>query len=80
MEYIKQKGGIIIRIISKTRNLQRLESESNGDKNIMSILQEHPSECDLDNVPDDSFDIVIQNEIGQNLDKYKDVIYSKLQQ
>lgn len=78
IEYIKQKGGIIIRIISKTRNLQRLEFESNGNKNIMSMLQEHPSECDLDNLPDDSFDIVLQNEIGQDLNEYKDTLYSKL--
>ena len=78
MEYIKQKGGIIIRIISKTRNLQRLKSESNGDKNIMSMLQEHPSECDLDNVPDNSFDIVIQNEIGHNLDQYKELLLKQL--
>lgn len=80
IEYIKQKGGIIIRIISKTRNLQRLEFESNGNKNIMSMLQEHPSECDLDNVPNDSFDIVIQNEIGHDLNEYKDTLYSKLKQ
>ncbi len=80
IEYIKQKGGIIIRIISKTRNLQRLEFESNGNKNIMSMLQEHPSECDLDNLPDDSFDIVLQNEIGQDLKEYKDIMYSKLKQ
>jgi phosphomevalonate kinase len=77
-EYIKQKGGIVIRILSKTRNLQRLEFESDGDKNIMSMLQEHPSECDLDNVPDDSFDIVIQNEIGHNLDQYKELLLKKL--
>lgn len=78
IEYIKQKHGIIIKIISKTRNLQRLEFESDGDKNIMSMLQEHPSECDLDNVPDDSFDIVIQNEIGHNLDQYKELLLKKL--
>jgi phosphomevalonate kinase len=78
MEYIKQKGGIVIRIVSKTRNLQRLEFESNGDKNIMNMLQEHPSECDLDNVPDDSFDIVIENEIGSDLCEYEDVMYSLL--
>jgi phosphomevalonate kinase len=78
IEYIKQKGGIIIRIISKTRNLQRLEFESNGDKNIMSMLQKHPSECDLDNVPDNSFDIVIQNEIGHNLDQYKELLLKQL--
>lgn len=77
-EYIKQKGGIVIRILSKTRNLQRLEFESNCDKNIMNMLQQHPSECDLDNVPDNSFDIVIQNEIGQDLDQYKEPLLNKL--
>lgn len=68
LEYIKSQGGIVIRINAPKRNLQRLEQESGGDKNIKHILQSHISECDLDNYND--FDLVIDND-NTNLNDYK---------
>jgi len=68
LEYIKSQGGIVIRINAPKRNLQRLEHESGGDKNIKDILQSHISECDLDNY--NYFDLIIDND-DNNLNHYK---------
>ena len=68
--YIKQNNGIIIKVIAPKRNYQRLFNEANGDPDIMKTISLHKSECDLDNVCDSLFDLVINNDPGSDIDKY----------
>jgi hypothetical protein len=84
-EYIKKRGGIIIRIDAPERNIKRLLSESRGDYNILETLKTHRSECDLDNLEDDCFDLIIKNDPEVNildyypklLDLYNNMIFLK---
>ena len=39
IDYIKEQGGIIIKINAPIRNDQRLKRESNGDENIYNLLK-----------------------------------------
>ena len=65
VEYIKQSGGILIRIDAPKRNYQRLFTESNGDLDVLQKLSSHISECNLDNLPNDNYDLIIKNDLGQ---------------
>lgn len=62
LEYIKQNGGIVIKVVAPLRNMDRLFQESCGNKETMNTLQSHVSECDLDDLLDDDFDLVIYND------------------
>jgi hypothetical protein len=63
VEYIKKSDGILIYINAPQRNYDRLYRESKGDPNIIEKLSNHISECDLDRLPHNYFDIVIPNDI-----------------
>jgi hypothetical protein len=63
IEYIKRKGGIIIKIDAPKRNLERLLQESRGDPEILNKLKNHISECELDNLSNDNYDLIIKNDI-----------------
>ena len=76
LQYIKNQGGIIIKLVAPLRNDQRLKRESNGDEAIYKSLQNHSSECDLDTLDDAEFDLIIDNDIGSNYDYTK--LYEKL--
>jgi hypothetical protein len=69
-EYIKKRGGIVIRIDAPQRNMERLLSESLGDINILETLKKHRSECDLDNLSDNNFDLIIKNDQGSTISDY----------
>lgn len=74
-DYIKKCGGIIIRIDAPQRNMERLLYESDGNTDILKSLQKHSSECDLDNLTDDNFDLVIKNDRETNiLDYYPELL------
>lgn len=62
VDYIKKSGGILIYINAPQRNYARLSSETNGDPILIHQLANHISECDLDNLPHQSFDLIIQND------------------
>lgn len=64
--YIRSKNGIIIKIIAPQRNHHRLLQESNHDMIIYDKLKNHPSECNLDNIIDQQFDLVINNDSYDN--------------
>lgn len=63
LEYIKKSGGILIYINAPQRNYNRLYQESNGDPNTIAKLSNHISECDLDKLPQNSFDIIVHNDL-----------------
>lgn len=56
-DYIKKSGGILIKVVAPKRNLNRIIQEKLDSSQIS-----HRSECDLDNIPDAQFDIVINND------------------
>lgn len=61
-EFIKNNGGIIIKINAPNRNHQRLYKESNGDTLIYNKLKNHISECDLDDISNSLYDYVFEND------------------
>lgn len=76
LEYIKKNGGIVIKIDAPKRNYQRLLSESSGDLDLLRKLSSHQSECNLDHLSNEHFDLVINND-PDNQDKFKH-FYSEL--
>jgi len=62
LEYIKNSGGIVIKVVSPHRNEARLQQESCGDDGKYNMIKSHQSECDLDDLEDCVFDLVIHND------------------
>jgi dephospho-CoA kinase len=62
-DYVKNLNGIMIKIIAPKRNNIRLLQESNGNKDVYDKISIHRSECDLDLLSDDLFNLVIYNDI-----------------
>lgn len=76
-EYIKSRGGFIIKIHAPHRNEQRLQEECKGNKSIYDKIKNHSSECDLDDIEDNNYDFVIHNDLPiQN--ELLDKLYDKL--
>lgn len=69
-DYIKNNDGIIIKIVAPIRNKIRLHNESKSDPDTMKIISSHISECELDNLNDMMFDLVIENDPNTDLKKY----------
>lgn len=67
-DYIRSRNGLIIKIVAGERNESRLRKESVSDMNIYNKIKNHKSECDLDNVDDIMYDLVIDNDIGSVID------------
>lgn len=64
VDYIKNQGGLLIRISAPLRNEKRLQQESGGDFSKYTKLSSHKSECSLDNT--NNFDITIDNDVTLN--------------
>jgi hypothetical protein len=62
LEYIKNNGGILIKIVAPSRNHARLTAESKCDTVAYNKIKSHISECDLDDIPEDQFDMIIDND------------------
>jgi len=77
-DYIKKMGGILIRVKADDRNEDRLiqEASSSGsfDNEVYNKIKNHSSECDLDQLPDNYFDIVIDNskQTSLNIEKLQE--------
>lgn len=69
MDFIKKNDGIMIKIDAPGRNHMRLFQESQNNQSIYNDLRYHPSECDLDDVNDDNFDIIIKNDNDDDINK-----------
>jgi phosphomevalonate kinase len=73
VEYIKSKGGRVIRIEAEERNRERLERENNGEH-----IRQHRSETELDTYTD--FDLVLNNDRDSDQQKLhqtlKDFLFS----
>jgi dephospho-CoA kinase len=62
IEYIKNQGGILIYINAPHRNMSRLKKECNDDIKLIEQLKSHASECDLDDLNSNTFDLIINND------------------
>lgn len=65
MMYIKNNNGIVIKVIANKRNKTRLLDESGGDQQVYDSIKDHSSECDLDDIDDSMFDMVVKNDDGE---------------
>jgi hypothetical protein len=66
-DFIKSKGGRIIRVDAPDRHLDRIKKE-----NLTPDIYEHISETDLDNYS--KFDLVMDNRYGANLIRNKEIL------
>lgn len=77
--YIKEDGGFLIKIVAPKRNEKRLLLESKGDPVVLNSIKDHPSECDLDNLSDSLYDLVIYNDPENDPENYLDELASTLE-
>jgi phosphomevalonate kinase len=74
IEYFRSRKCIIIQVLAKQRNEQRLQKESNGVQSVYESIKTHLSECDLDDINTD-FDIVIHNDENDIVDEERIKLY-----
>jgi hypothetical protein len=67
-DYIKNSGGIMIKIVAPKRNHSRLLQESNSNQETYDKISTHRSECDLDSLSNDMFQLVIYNDPEDQFD------------
>lgn len=67
-EYVKNLGGTMVKVIAPKRNNLRLLQESNGNQETYNKISTHRSECDLDLLSDNLFDLVIYNDPEDKFD------------
>jgi phosphomevalonate kinase len=62
--YVKAEEniGLMLKIVARNRNEERLVKESQGDSIVYDKIKNHASECDLDDFTNDMFDMVISND------------------
>jgi hypothetical protein len=81
--YVKSEEniGLMLKVIAPIRNEERLLKESKGDTGVYNKISNHASECDLDEFPNDVYDMVICNDmtdivsIDELQDKFKRLLY-----
>jgi len=80
IKYIKEHNGILIKIIAPKRNEQRLQNETKGDIINYNKIKNHLSECDLDDIPDSDYDLLLYNDpdllTSKQIDKIKEICLS----
>lgn len=80
-QYIKDNNGILIKVVAPSRNEKRLQDESKGDRDTYNKMKTHQSECDLDDLPDNYFHLVIdndQNDTNTQREVVEIILHSKL--
>lgn len=60
--YIKENGGFLIKVVAPKRNEKRLLLESKGKIDVLNSIKSHSSECDLDDLSNSLFNLVIYND------------------
>lgn len=78
VDYIRKMRGTLIRVVAPKRNHERLMHESGGDMSVYKKLAEHVSECDLDGLRDEEFDIVINNDETDEKVSFDKILTEKL--
>lgn len=75
--------GLMLKVVAPNRNHHRLLRESGGDPILYKKIDNHRSECDLDNLSFDDFDLVIKNDTTDCIDiselqyKFEKLLYEK---
>lgn len=82
INYIKSNNGILIKIIAPIRNEKRLQNESEGNINIYNKIKNHLSECDLDDIEDINYDLILYNDPEcltlDQIEKLKELILMRI--
>jgi hypothetical protein len=60
--YIKDKGGIIFRIIAPNRTLKKMKEETNENMEEIEIIKKHISETAMDEIPLEKYDAIFYND------------------
>lgn len=68
-DFIKSQNGMLIKINSDLRNFSKIFEETNGDSVKIKEIQQHVSETNMDNFPDEMYDILVDN---------NDIIFNKM--
>lgn len=71
MDWIKNKNGILIKVLAPKRNEIRLQRESNGDPVVYKRIKLHQSEVEMDSVDNSLFDLIVQNDIANEDENLK---------
>jgi hypothetical protein len=69
LEFIRKNKGILIKVVAPLRNHMRLTEESEGDEEVYDKIKSHISECDLDDISETEYDIIINNDIDVRQDE-----------
>jgi hypothetical protein len=64
VSFVKQIGGIIIKVEAEDRNMERLLQESNNDPHVMEQIRNHSSEQFIRQFS--AYDYLINNRVGAN--------------
>lgn len=67
VEYVHNQNGIMIKVLALNRNNKQLIKESEGNIEIYDKIKSHRSECDLDNLNDSNFNLIIDNDLDKIL-------------
>lgn len=67
LAYFKENNAFLIKIIAPELNNERLLQESQGDPHVLNTIQTHISECDLDDIPNSEFNLVIHNHKNKDI-------------
>lgn len=78
INYIKEEKGFVIKVVAPQRNHSRLMTESQGRQEIYNELKSHISECDLDDLDNTCFDVIVNNDYVDVVNKEK--MFKTLQQ
>jgi phosphomevalonate kinase len=76
LKYIKCKDiiGIMLKVVAPKRNNEKLLKESCGDIKVYNKIRNHESECDLDDISDEMYDMIINNDIN-DVENIEDIKY-----
>lgn len=69
IDYIRSHNGLVFKVSAPMRNENRLTKECNNNPTIYNKIKNHSSECDLDDISHDKYDIVLDNDTDEIDDK-----------
>lgn len=70
-KYIKEKGGIVFRIIAPNRTLKKIKEETNNNNKELNDIKTHISETELDD--NNYYDEIILNDNDDYENKYENI-------
>ena len=72
-DYIKEKGGMVFRIIAPNRTLKKVKEESENNNEEINKIKNHISEIELNDNDIDKYDEIIYNDNEDHENKYENI-------